>query len=125
MFGRSANRGECAQPCRMKWTVEDNSGKKLIRDKYVLSLKDLNLSSYIDDLIEAGVDSFKIEGRLKDENYVANVTNYYSSLIGNHPEHCAEWSSGHILSAFEADPERSFSRGSSDYFAQGTAQGIS
>ena len=67
MFGRSANRGECAQPCRMKWTVEDNSGKKLIRDKYVLSLKDLNLSSYIDDLIEAGVDSFKIEGRLKDE----------------------------------------------------------
>ena len=56
MFGRSANRGECAQPCRMKWTVEDNSGKKLIKDKYVLSLKDLNLSSYIDDLIEAGVD---------------------------------------------------------------------
>ena len=91
MFGRSANRGECAQPCRMKWTVEDNSGKKLIKDKYVLSLKDLNLSSYIDDLIEAGVDSFKIEGRLKDENYVANVTNYYSSLIGKHPRHCAEW----------------------------------
>ena len=60
----------------MKWTVEDNSGKKLIKDKYVLSLKDLNLSSYIDDFIEAGVDSIKIEGRLKDENYVANVTNY-------------------------------------------------
>lgn len=123
MFGRSANRGECAQPCRMKWTVEDNSGKKLIKDKYVLSLKDLNLSSYIDDLIEAGVDSFKIEGRLKDENYVANVTNYYSSLIGKHPG-IVRSGSGHILSAFEADPERSFSRGSSDYFIRGRHRGL-
>ena len=123
LTNRSANRGECAQPCRMKWTVEDNSGKKLIRDKYVLSLKDLNLSSYIDDLIEAGVDSFKIEGRLKDENYVANVTNYYSSLIGNHPG-IVRSGSGHILSAFEADPERSFSRGSSDYFIRGRHRGL-
>ena len=103
--------------------VKADSGKKLIRDKYVLSLKDLNLSSYIDDLIEAGVDSFKIEGRLKDENYVANVTNYYSSLIGNHPG-IVRSGSGHILSAFEADPERSFSRGSSDYFIRGRHRGL-
>ena len=95
----------------------------MIKDKYVLSLKDLNLSSYIDDLIEAGVDSFKIEGRLKDENYVANVTNYYSSLIGKHPG-IVRSGSGHILSAFEADPERSFSRGSSDYFIRGRHRGL-
>ncbi len=68
MFGRSANRGECAQPCRMKWSLKDDQGKILLKDRYILSLKDLNLSSYIPDLIKAGVDSFKIEGRLKDES---------------------------------------------------------
>ncbi|MBD9179926.1 MAG: U32 family peptidase, partial [Odoribacter splanchnicus] len=64
MFGRSANRGECAQPCRMKWSVKDSAGKVLVRDKYVLSLKDLNLSAYMNELIGLGIDSFKIEGRL-------------------------------------------------------------
>lgn len=123
MFGRSANRGECAQPCRMKWSVEDNRGKLLLKDKYVLSLKDLNLSSYIDDLIRAGVDSFKIEGRLKDENYVANVTNHYSSLLEKQPD-IIRCGSGHILSSFEADPERSFSRGSSGYFIRGRHRGL-
>ena len=59
----------------MKWTVKDKSDQVLVRDKYVLSLKDLNMSAYIDDLIRIGVDSFKIEGRLKDANYVSNVTN--------------------------------------------------
>lgn len=115
MFGRSANRGECAQPCRMKWSVRDNAGKVLVDDKYILSLKDLNLSSYIKDLIDVGVDSFKIEGRLKDENYVANVTNHYSSLINQLPD-THRIGSGKVISSFEAEPERSFNRGYSSYF---------
>ena len=78
---RSANRGECAQACRMRWTVEDDAGKVVLKDKYVLSLKDLNLSAHLSELVEAGIDSFKIEGRLKEADYVANVTNYYSSCL--------------------------------------------
>lgn len=115
MFGRSANRGECAQPCRMKWSVKDSMGKVILQDKYALSLKDLNLSAHIGELIDAGIDSFKIEGRLKDENYVANVTRHYSSLIDQHPE-VGRVSSGRVTASFEADPERSFNRGYSDYF---------
>ncbi len=123
MFGRSANRGECAQPCRMKWSVKDSSGKVLVRDKYVLSLKDLNLSAYMDELIDAGIDSFKIEGRLKDENYVSNVTAYYSSLIDRHPG-VERVGTGRVISTFEADPERSFNRGYSDYFVEKRKRGL-
>lgn len=123
MFGRSANRGECAQPCRMKWSVKDSNGKILIRDKYVLSLKDLNLSVYMDELIDAGIDSFKIEGRLKDESYVSNVTAYYSSLIDRHPG-VDRVGSGRVISSFVADPERSFNRGTSDYFIDKRKRGL-
>lgn len=123
MFGRSANRGECAQPCRMKWSVKDSQGQALISDKYILSLKDLNLSAYIDSLIEAGVDSFKIEGRLKDENYVSNTTNHYSSLINKHPN-IQRVGSGQVISAFKAEPERSFNRGYSGYFIEGRKSGL-
>lgn len=123
MFGRSANRGECAQPCRMKWSVKDNDGKILVRDKYMLSLKDLNLSAHIGDLIEAGIDSFKIEGRLKDENYVSNVTSYYSSLINGYAG-VERTGSGRVITAFEADPERSFNRGYSDYFVDKRKPGL-
>ena len=118
MFGRSANRGECAQPCRMKWSVRDSGGERLVNDKYILSLKDLNLSASISDLIEAGIDSFKIEGRLKDENYVSNVTNYYSSLI-NRQAGIKRVGSGEVISSFTAEPERSFNRGYSSYFVKG------
>lgn len=123
MFGRSANRGECAQPCRMKWSVKDQAGKVVVRDRHVLSLKDLNLSASMDDLIEAGIDSFKIEGRLKDENYVSNVTAYYSSLINGHGG-VSRVGAGKVISTFVADPERSFSRGSSDYFLNGRKKGL-
>ena len=78
---RSANRGECAQACRMQWTVEDDAGKVVLKDKYVLSLKDLNLSAHLSELVEVGIDSFKIEGRLKEADYVANVTSYYSGRL--------------------------------------------
>lgn len=120
MFGRSANRGECAQPCRMKWSLKDNQGKILLKDRYILSLKDLNLSANIPDLIEAGVDSFKIEGRLKDESYVANVTNYYHQLI----EDYGRVGSGVVTAGFEPDPERSFNRGYSSYFLTGRPENL-
>lgn len=120
MFGRSANRGECAQPCRMKWSLKDDQGKILLKDRYILSLKDLNLSSYIPDLIKAGVDSFKIEGRLKDESYVANVTNYYHRLI----EDYGRVGSGVVTAGFEPDPERSFNRGYSSYFLTGRLENL-
>ena len=123
MFGRSANRGECAQPCRMKWSVSDQSGKVILDNKYILSLKDLNSSSFIKDLIDAGIDSFKIEGRLKDENYVANVTHYYSSLIDKFPE-VKRIGSGKSIASFKAAPERSFNRGYSTYFLKGRPSGL-
>lgn len=123
MFGRSANRGECAQPCRMKWSVRDAIGKELVRDKYILSLKDLNLSSYMKDLIDIGIESFKIEGRLKDENYVSNVTNFYSSHL-NQIKGIERTGSGQIFSTFTPDPERSFYRGSSNYFIVGRKKGL-
>ena len=122
MFGRSANRGECAQPCRMKWSLKDRQGKVVVKDRYLMSLRDLNLSDYIPDLIAAGVDSFKIEGRLKEENYVANVTNHYHRLIKKALEDCPEAGrvgSGIVAAGFEPDPERSFNRGSSSYFFAG------
>ena len=74
---RSANRGECAQCCRKKYSLVDKNGKILLKNQYLLSLKDNNLSNHLDKLIEAGVMSFKIEGRLKDENYVKNTVLYY------------------------------------------------
>lgn len=123
MFGRSANRGECAQPCRMKWSVKDSEGRVMVDNKYILSLKDLNLSSYINDLIDAGVDSFKIEGRLKDENYVSNVTSYYSSLIDNLPA-IQRIGSGKSVVQFEPSPEKSFNRGYSAYFLEKRERGL-
>jgi Collagenase and related proteases len=117
--GRSANRGACAQPCRLPYTLTDSSGKILAKDKYLLSLKDLNLSEYLRDLIDAGVSSFKIEGRLKDMNYVKNVTAFYRQRIDEILEtdsslSCA--SSGRTMLAFQPDPSRTFNRGFTDHF---------
>ena len=79
--GRSANRGECAQPCRKKYSLVDENGKYIIKDTYLLSLKDFNASESIEKLILCGVKSFKIEGRLKDKNYVQNVVAYYNNSL--------------------------------------------
>ncbi|WP_251621499.1 peptidase U32 family protein [Odoribacter lunatus] len=127
MFGRSANRGECAQPCRMKWSLKDSRENRLIRERYLLSLKDLNLSEYIPDLIESGIDSLKIEGRLKDESYVANVTNHYHRLIeAALKQQCnvGRVGTGMVSTAFEPDPERSFNRGCSSYFFTGRPKSL-
>ncbi len=117
--GRSANRGACAQPCRLPYTLLDGSGKILAKDKYLLSLKDLNLSEYLKDLINAGVSSFKIEGRLKDMNYIKNVTAFYRQRIDEILEtdsSLSSASSGRTMPAFRPDPSKTFNRGFTDYF---------
>lgn len=114
--GRSANRGECAQACRKKYSLIDSDGNIIAKDKYLLSLKDFNASKHIKKLIDAGVKSFKIEGRLKDENYVKNVTAYYRKEIDKIAQ---KTSSGKIFLDFEPDVKKSFNRGFTDYFLDG------
>jgi putative protease len=117
--GRSANRGECAQPCRLPYTLTDNSGCLIEHNKYLLSLKDLNLSEYLRDLIFAGVSSFKIEGRLKDINYVRNVTAFYRQRIDEILEKDTtlhRLSSGKTRLAFRPDPLKTFNRGFTEHF---------
>lgn len=118
--GRSANRGECSQLCRYKYDLTDANGKVIEKDKYLLSLKDFNASASIDDLIEAGVSSFKIEGRLKDAEYVKNITAYYDNLINKyiekHPQDFKRSSKGRSIINFQPAPERSFNRGFTEYF---------
>ena len=120
MAGRSANRGECAQFCRHKFTLRDGQGKILEKDRYLLSLKDLNLSGHIKALIDAGISSFKIEGRLKDENYVKNVTAYYRQILDeiiDGDDSLLGSSSGRCSFGFTPDPSKSFNRGMTDYFS--------
>jgi len=119
MCGRSANRGECAQYCRLPYDLVDADGKVLIRQKHILSLKDLNRSEYLQDLIDAGVRSFKIEGRLKDLSYVKNVTAWYRQKLDQILEKRTDLkrsSSGYSRLTFTPDPQKSFNRGFTDYF---------
>ena len=117
--GRSANRGECAQPCRKRYSLVDGNGKVLFDDKYLLSLKDFNASESIKKLIDCGVKSFKIEGRLKDINYVKNVVAYYNNLINNYAERT---SSGKVFIDFGPDLYKTFNRGYTDYFLNSRGQ---
>ena len=117
--GRSANRGECAQLCRLPYQVVDASGNVLTSAKHLLSLNDLDLSSHLVDLMEAGVSSFKIEGRLKEMSYVKNVTAYYRRLLDQLMEGSRRFepaSLGRVVHYFEPDPQRTFHRGATDYF---------
>lgn len=117
--GRSANRGACAQPCRKRYTLYDAEKKTITSDQHLLSLKDLNLSGSIRELAEAGVQSFKIEGRLKDIDYVKNITAFYrqkmDAFLEDRPEYKAA-SAGKIYLGFDANPKKSFNRGATDYF---------
>ena len=114
--GRSANRGECAQPCRKKYTILDDKGNVVKKDCYALCLKDFNASKHIKEMIDCGVYSFKIEGRLKDIGYVKNVTAYYRQLLDKYSE---KSSSGKCIYSFTPDAEKSFNRGFTDYFLKG------
>ena len=122
-FHRSANRGECAQFCRMAFDLLDADGQELLHQRHLLSLKDLNLSAHLDQLIEAGAVSFKIEGRLKDISYVKNVTAAYSQLldkyIAHHPGQYERSSQGHCRYTFQPDLRRTFNRGYTSYFLSG------
>ncbi|MFA6251991.1 MAG: U32 family peptidase [Candidatus Paceibacterota bacterium] len=119
---RSANRGHCSQPCRLPYSLIDAEGKTLIKNKFLLSLKDLNLSQNMENLIDAGITSFKIEGRLKDECYVSNVTYYYRKKIDRILKRKTEYersSVGKSVCSWEPDIEKTFNRGFTDYFLNG------
>ena len=122
-FQRSANRGECAQFCRMRFSLEDAEGREIERERYLLSLKDMNQSDNLLALADAGATSFKIEGRLKDISYVKNVTAAYSErlneIIRQHPEKYCRASLGHCTYTFKPDLKKTFNRGYTTYFAQG------
>jgi len=120
--GRSANRGECSQACRMKYDLVDQEGKVIAKDKYLLSLKDLNLSGHLQEIMESGVCSLKIEGRLKDKSYLKNVTSYYRQAIDkiiDRKSNFKKVSSGDINPLFKPDLERTFNRAYTDYFFTG------
>ena len=122
-FGRSANRGACAQFCRMKFDLVDADGRELEHQRHLLSLKDMNLSNHLEELIEAGATSFKIEGRLKDASYVKNVTATYSQqlndIIRRHPDTYCRASRGHVTYSFIPDLRKTFNRGYTTYFLHG------
>lgn len=113
--GRSANRGECAQPCRKKYSLIDDKGNFIAKEEHLLSLRDFNASKYLKNLVDCGVKSFKIEGRLKDINYVKNVVAYYRKELD---KISAKASSGKTFTDFEPDVNKSFNRGFTNYFLE-------
>lgn len=118
---KSGNRGECIQPCRLPYSLIDSEGKVLIKDKYLLSLKDFNLSDYLEDLIDAGITSFKIEGRLKDIDYVSNVTYFYRKKLDEiikKRKNFKKSSRGEIFANFDPDLEKTFNRSFTNYFIE-------
>lgn len=126
-FGRSANRGECAQFCRLGFDMVDADGKVMAHGKHLLSLKDMNQSENLEALLDAGVSSLKIEGRLKDVSYVKNVTAYYRQKLDAILKRRKEYiraSSGTVKLAFRPQLDKSFSRGFTDYFIHGRNSGI-
>lgn len=116
---RSANRGECSQICRLPYNVYDENGL-IMKEKHILSLKDFNLSDRLEDLLEAGVSSFKIEGRLKEVQYVKNITALYNNRLNEickiNPDKYRRSSFGTCEYCFEPNPEKSFNRGFTHYF---------
>ena len=144
---RSANRGACAQPCRLPYDLLDADGNVLIKNRHLLCLKDLNNSAHLEELMDAGISSFKIEGRMKEADYVKNVTAYYrqklDEIFERRPEYTqsscrdarpcistpanGEKPTGNArpcVSTFEINPEKSFNRGFTDFFINGRQKGI-
>lgn len=123
LFGRSANRGECAQVCRMKYDLIDADGKTIVSDRYLLSMKDMSQIDALEQLADAGASSFKIEGRLKDVDYVKNVVSAYSQRLDQVIRHRktdyrrASW--GTVEYHFQPDLNKTFNRGYTHYFLKG------
>lgn len=128
-FGRSANRGECAQFCRMAFDLKDSDDNVIVEDSYMLSLKDMCQLERLGDLVEAGVCSLKIEGRLKDANYVKNVVATYNralnEYIAKHSDRYCRSSFGHCSYTFTPDIYKTFNRGFTNYFLHGRQRDIS
>lgn len=124
---RSGNRGECSQPCRLTYDLVTEQGEKIIKGKHLLSVKDFDLSERIGELIDAGVMSFKIEGRLKDDNYIKNVVSYYRQKIdealSTRPD-CRRMSVGRSEIEFTPDPRKSFTRDGGEYMYLGKRAGV-
>ncbi len=127
MSARSGNRGDCGQPCRLSYDLVDMSGDKVLKSKHLLSVKDLNLSAHIAEMIDAGVSSFKIEGRLKDIGYTKNVVAYYRGVIDAaiaEREGLCRSSAGRSYVDFEPNPAKSFSRAATTYMFGGQQRGV-
>ena len=125
--GRSANRGQCAQYCRLPYHLTDADDNLLAKNKHLLSLKDLDLSDELEEMMEAGVSSFKIEGRLKDVDYVKNITAFYRKKLDAIIDSSTLYekaSDGKTTLFFEPNPEKSFRRGDTDYFIHGRQKEI-
>ena len=124
---RSGNRGACSQPCRLTYDLTDGRGRTYIAGKHLLSVRDLNLSAHIGELLDAGVTSFKIEGRLKDVGYIKNVVAYYrrevDAALAGRP-HLRRASAGESIPDFTPDTAKSFTRGESEYFFAGKRPGV-
>lgn len=127
-FGRSANRGACAQFCRLPFDLVDSEGRTIEQGRHLLSLKDLCQIDHLEELMEAGAVSFKIEGRLKDVDYVKNVTAAYSQrlnqIIARHPERYQRASQGRCSYTFEPNLKKTFNRGFTTYFLHGRQPNI-
>ena len=127
MSSRSGNRGGCSQPCRLKWSLTDGRGKTYLKEKHLLSVRDLNLAHRLGDLLDAGVTSFKIEGRLKDTDYIRNVVAYYRRVLDQELQKRPDLvraSVGESVADFEPNPAKSFTRGESSYFFDGKMRGV-
>ena len=125
--GRSANRGECSQACRLPYTLADAQGRVVAHEKHLLSMKDNDQSANLRALIEAGISSFKIEGRLKDLGYVKNITAHYRQLLDAILDDLSGYrraSSGRSMLTFSPQPEKTFNRGLTDYFVNERRHGI-
>lgn len=125
--GRSANRGDCSQACRLPYTLSDGQGRVVAYDKYLLSMKDNDQSRNLEALVDAGIRSFKIEGRYKDMGYVKNITAHYRLLLDEILERRTEFvraSSGRTQVLFTPDVDKNFHRGHTDYFAGGRQDDI-
>lgn len=115
--GRSGNRGQCAQPCRRLYSLKDRRGKTIVKDRHLLSLQDLSLADHLEELIDAGITSFKIEGRLKDLPYVANTVGFYRRKLDSilSEKGLPRSSSGSVHLDFQPNLEKTFNRGFTDY----------
>ena len=127
MSARSGNRGDCSQACHLPYDLLDERMQPLVRNRHLLSLQDMNATERLEAMIDAGVTSFKIEGRLKDENYVRNVVGWYrrrmDEIIAQRPDLCRA-SEGVSTFEFEPNPAKSFSRGGISYFLDGARRGV-